>query len=332
MSSTVSLPNMGSIGLATQEQLDFVTSKFPPQPKSIKQQYLEDIETLTHLNVTAKQIADKCELLFLKAMNLLYRSSEKDKIPVSATIDGKFKVSGFAIRTQCSPIPCPFTIEAGHPCGHGNAQFTIENLATGETITTSTLQLHIIRDHVFFARTGTPARIDPAVAARVLDIRTGVNYSAEILQRPVWKPVTATDCPDAHKKNLETSHIEKVAIDAFTTAYLMKSRHVKTDPKSVSENHFSWGEFLVPLDEIKHEADDQTVREDEQFLHIVGGNEGFMENPSVFGRRIHSLFCEKNHLSVLKASEEKFAIAGDDDQLEFFELPSFDLLIPCGKK
>lgn len=326
MSSGVSLGNIGSIGLASQEQLDYFTSKFGSHPKSLKDQYLEDRATLARLRITPKQIADRCEVIFLKAMDLYNKQSSSNPLAIcnSAIIEGKFKITGFAIRAMCEPTPCPFTVD--RPCGYGSAGFRIKNIRSREVIKVSDLQLHIIRDHKFFARSGSPARIDPSLACRVLDLSPGVDYSKELQVRDVWEAVRSngykgSTCPEVHKKTLETTAVESKAIDPQTTAYLMKTRYVEPDPKPETTELPEWysemfesGEFFIPLIEDEEEV------EGELYLHIVGGNTEFKKNVEVFGRRIESLFGTKDHLSVLKASTEKFAVAGPEDHLKFTSL------------
>lgn len=311
----MSIGNIGSIGSASQEQLDHFTSKFGPHPKSLKDQYIEDCEVLAELQITSQQIADRCEVIFLKAMNLFENHSSKNprEICNSAIIEGKFEITGFAIRAMCKPSPCPFTVD--HPCGYGLGTFNIKNINTGEVIKIYDLQLHIIRDHKFFARTGTSSRIDPGLACRILELSPGVDYSKELQVRDIWESIHAKKaCPKKHKKELETTAVQSQAIDSYTTAFLMETGSVESDLESKSSgSDFEWEEFLEKNESTPPE--DREEVEGEPYLHVIFGKNGFIKNEEVCGRRIEYLSGEQGGLSVLKASTKKYATAGDGDCL-----------------
>lgn len=320
MSSGVTLQNIGSLGSASQEQLEYFTSKFGEHLKSLKEQYEEDRLALDKLGITAQQIADKCEVIFLKAMDLLENRSFSGALEIckSAIIEGKFKIKGFAIRTMSLPYKCPFAVV--RLCGQGSAEFTIKNLNTKEKITIHELMLHVMRVHELFGRPGKPMRIDPLEAIRVLELSPDVDYSKELQVRNVWERVRVngceiSTCPEVHKQTLKTTALESIAIDSVTTAFLMKTRHVEKDPEpetASSDSDFDLSLYLTPIESTIPLEEE---KEGDLYLHVVGTDESCLKNVDVFGRRIEFLPIEKNDLSVYKPGTKKYAAAGAEDHL-----------------
>jgi len=75
---------------------------------------------------------------------------------------------GFEVRVDCARggLPCPFLHD-----GLFQKEFIeVRNMRTGERVTFSELNVHMIEAHGFYEGVGSPFRLDPATLARVLEI------------------------------------------------------------------------------------------------------------------------------------------------------------------
>jgi len=69
-------------------------------------------------------------------------------------------------REAMGRLPCPFS----HPGLYDKTVIEAEHLATGERLTWSVLQVHLIAEHGFYEGRGSPFRLEPAALARFLGL------------------------------------------------------------------------------------------------------------------------------------------------------------------
>jgi hypothetical protein len=79
------------------------------------------------------------------------------------TVPGRFEVRVDSVR---GGLPCPFP----HEGLYGKEFVDVRNLRTGERVTFTELNIHLIEAHGFYEGVGSPFRQDPATLARVLEI------------------------------------------------------------------------------------------------------------------------------------------------------------------
>ncbi len=75
---------------------------------------------------------------------------------------------GFEVRVDAvrGKLPCPF----GHPGLYDKEFVAVRNLRTGDAVTFTRLNIHLIEEHGFYEGIGAPFRLDPATLARVLEL------------------------------------------------------------------------------------------------------------------------------------------------------------------
>ncbi len=78
-------------------------------------------------------------------------------------VDDRFEIRVDAARGK---LPCPF----GHPGLYGKEFIIVRNLSSGEQVTFTRLNIHLIEAHGFYEGIGSPYRQDPETLARVLGI------------------------------------------------------------------------------------------------------------------------------------------------------------------
>lgn len=125
----------------------------------------QDLSTLNKLHVKPIDIANKLEYL-------LKQSSRSSKF-WGVYVD-HFKIN---IIHSCTMITCPWAQKQFTRCTIGKGvkyltteDFVITNMKTYEKIISTSLCIHLIRDHSFFCAPGTQYRIDPEKAIRILEL------------------------------------------------------------------------------------------------------------------------------------------------------------------
>lgn len=114
----------------------------------------EDQKTVKALGLSDELIAHKLRTLTEKAYKGLGR-------PVIAF--NKYEVVAEAARGQ---IPCPW----GHPGLYNKTRIRLRKIATDETLVWSDLSIHLIEVHGFYQGRGSPYRLDPCMAKKILDL------------------------------------------------------------------------------------------------------------------------------------------------------------------
>lgn len=174
-----------SICQLTSEELEFFESRLHPKKSSrvgflgiddtLIDTYTKDKKYLESRNVTAKQIADRIESI-LKEAYTTRNSIVKDKLKVNYSI------------STCGHQQCPFH-ELDNDVDNiiGNCDPIIINVDTKEELKLPILITHLARTRGFFEGEGSPYRVDPEKAIRVLEIEPGVDYSLKLTTIKEWK-------------------------------------------------------------------------------------------------------------------------------------------------
>jgi len=133
--------------------------------QSLVQVLADDRASIQKLGVSVQQISDALEILLEKGAH-----SNRFK----PEYVGHFKVQIIHSRKMRT---CPWAPQQFEWCRFGRGvtyltteDFKITNTRIGESLRSTSLCLHLIRDHSFFGGRGTPYRIEPEKAARVLEL------------------------------------------------------------------------------------------------------------------------------------------------------------------
>ena len=138
----------------------------------------KDAETLKKLGITFEQIADRLEVVIMKARFLRQGYG-------TPLIDDKIAVPPYLSTGGYQE--CPFSKNDDHICGKGSSMISIYNLNLKKGIHNITeLHAHLIRDHHFFEGS-TGYRLDPELAIEVLDIKPKVDYKVKTISEAVWR-------------------------------------------------------------------------------------------------------------------------------------------------
>lgn len=113
----------------------------------------DDDGEVRRLGLTHARIAEALD-------HLTRRAVEAFGTPVA---EGVYEVRAEEAR---GGLPCPF----GHPGLHPKAVIQGRRTDTGDTLTWSALQVHLIGQHGFYEGEGSPFRLEPARLVRFLDL------------------------------------------------------------------------------------------------------------------------------------------------------------------
>jgi hypothetical protein len=117
-----------------------------------------DDETVKRLGLTHDKIADRIEY-FISAVNYPEREGQ--------LIKGKYLVGGITYR---GGQECPWR-DAGFMMPDSSMDMFIINQELNEELRFPGAIVHLIRKHHFYEGKGSPYRVDPEKAARVLEIK-----------------------------------------------------------------------------------------------------------------------------------------------------------------
>ena len=78
-------------------------------------------------------------------------------------VDGRFEVEVQEVRGK---IPCPWD----HPGLYPKTHVKLGKVETGETLLWSDLAIHLIEEHGFYQGRGSPYRLEPSEAKRILEL------------------------------------------------------------------------------------------------------------------------------------------------------------------
>jgi hypothetical protein len=152
-----------------------------------------DSKTVKGLGITHKQLADRVEYFIRKSIQMLKDTYEiNGNIPDNTANIEKYKVRVISWKGFQE---CPW-------CAHlrryqySSLDFMVTNKETGEKVTFPGLIVHLIRMHKFYEGKGTPYRLDPAKAARVLDIKPNFKYSIKTVEEKYWSGGSSTGSID----------------------------------------------------------------------------------------------------------------------------------------
>ncbi|HTN88900.1 MAG TPA: hypothetical protein VL242_34720 [Sorangium sp.] len=120
----------------------------------------EDASTLSSLGITASQLADRLREIVGEAIR-----RERSGSDLCYHTIANFRVRIHQYRGfQGCPWSCDDEPE------WSSIDFSIENIRTGARLGGPGLIVHLIAEHGFFERAGTPYRVDPRQAANVLEL------------------------------------------------------------------------------------------------------------------------------------------------------------------
>jgi hypothetical protein len=123
-----------------------------------------DALTLKSMNLDCARIAAALESLITAAEQSPERSAFAGSLQCRVQIHQGFQICPWASdprRGQCT---------AGGGVRHASVEWSIINVATGETLRGPGLIVHLIRDHQFFEGTHSPDRVDPERLAALLGL------------------------------------------------------------------------------------------------------------------------------------------------------------------
>lgn len=139
--------------------------EFLAPDQSLARVIAADAAFLRQLGLTAEEIADSLERLYEKgAHSDRFRPVQVEQFWVRI-------IHSHKMRT------CPWAPKQFEWCHVGRGvkyltteDFEITNTRLGASLSGTSLCFHLIRDHSFFGGPGTPFRIDPERAVRILDL------------------------------------------------------------------------------------------------------------------------------------------------------------------
>lgn len=114
----------------------------------------DDTNCVNNLGLTHARIARRMEYFTKKG---------RKGMGTPVTVDDDYTV---CVKEWRGLLPCPW--DDGEATRKGYVEVTNERLQ--ETITWTPLTIHMIRDHGFYEGKGSPYRVDPEQAKRILDI------------------------------------------------------------------------------------------------------------------------------------------------------------------
>jgi hypothetical protein len=142
--------------------------------ESLDEVLAEDDKTVKELGLTHEQIADRIGYFVKKYGQLANNASgeqgwdEYDKVIGEGYELGKYR---FKVEVWRGAQECPWKDGVG-----SNTDYVVTNTETGESIEFPGLIEHLIRAHHFYEGKGTSYRLDPAEAARILEIKPDERY------------------------------------------------------------------------------------------------------------------------------------------------------------
>lgn len=155
-----------------------------------------DSKTLQRLGITHEQIADKLESLILQAKREddIFDRTANHYSDHNKAFERGYNVNSNRFVVACfysmGSQECPFFIQKNEreilTCGRGSTDYKVTNTGTGESIYFPGLMIHLVRDHHFFEGDAT-YRLDPNQAVKVLDLRSGVDYTPKFSEEVVWQ-------------------------------------------------------------------------------------------------------------------------------------------------
>jgi len=170
---------------------NYSQSGFLQQGDSLIEVIDNDKRYLRSVNITYKQIVDRIETIIGK----YYRSLDLKK--ESMLIENKYKITSIcSLGAQECPFQNKKKDQGYHGHEYGNADITIVNIETGESITFSNLLPHMIVKHHFFESPKSLYRLDPSQIIRILDIKPNIDYQPTYKYFYSWDLYQCGDDPN----------------------------------------------------------------------------------------------------------------------------------------
>jgi hypothetical protein len=114
-----------------------------------------DSEALRRLGLTHADVAAKMAHL---------TTAGRRGLGTPVVVDGRLEVS---VDEWRGVSVCPWE----HKVAYRKGLATVRNLSTGEEMGWTEIQVHLVGEHGFYNGAGSAYRIDPAAAARVLEVK-----------------------------------------------------------------------------------------------------------------------------------------------------------------
>ncbi len=146
-------------------QLDLVEARMRPgaislhgflgkDTRPLSQILEEDHNTVNELGVTHRLIADRMEF---------FTEQGQKGLGTTVEVEGHFEVRVEEVR---GVLPCPWP----HKGLYGKLNVYLRNLELDKELTWTGLQVHLIGAHGFYEGRGSPFRIEPQEACRILEL------------------------------------------------------------------------------------------------------------------------------------------------------------------
>lgn len=124
-------------------------------PRNLLELLTADQDTVNSLGLTHEQIADRLDALAGQA---------RAGLGSPVLVEGRYELLYEEVKGS---IRSPF----GSPARFPKDTVRLRDRATGESLQWSSLTVYMIREHGFYEGIGSPYRIDPTRAARLLHLR-----------------------------------------------------------------------------------------------------------------------------------------------------------------
>ncbi|MBU0667137.1 MAG: hypothetical protein KKB65_02190 [Nanoarchaeota archaeon] len=180
---------------------------FLNQNLSLREVIEADAKVLEHHGITHKQVGDKLDSLMGQAFRQWDLASRAGEDYYGARAKGALVDDFLRVFAVCwmGSQQCPFFYETrpsedgiGHyvyNCGSGSHDFTVKNERQGTEIRFPQLMAHLVRDHHFFEG-DTSYRLNPEDAVKVLELKSGVDYTPKTETEILWRTGSSTSDPD----------------------------------------------------------------------------------------------------------------------------------------
>jgi uncharacterized protein YkuJ len=154
-----------------------------------------DTAVLATAGVTFQQIADRLHGIIKRLIRLQnedsdYRTHVTHK---HFELEGKFSVRMVSYYRGLQD--CPFEVHSRDRCDNKFScyEFVVKNISTNKEIFFGGLLPHLYEKHEFAEGHGCYHRLDPIMAAEVLEIEPGISYSPALQDIKFWKMVDISE-------------------------------------------------------------------------------------------------------------------------------------------
>lgn len=215
----------------------FSHARFLMPGQSLSEIAKKDSETLKEIGITYDQIGDKLKSIIIRIVNLYKKESpkemEKSGEYLSITrfkfvLDSKFEVRVISYFRGLQECPFQEYTKTGCEIEASCYDIKITNKDLGEEIKFGGLLPHLFKAHEFAEGEGCGYRLDPAKAAKVLQLEKGIEYGSIDSITP-----SASDKAEVDKES--GLSFSRTLLSLRTQALLRGSSESTVAPSSVIE-------------------------------------------------------------------------------------------------